>query len=78
MSALHLLIVLLPASGALAMMFVMAFSFSGPRVPGRRAFGVFAGVTGFWCLAAAAEYVTIDFETRVWFGTAVYFGIALT
>ncbi|MEM1402166.1 MAG: diguanylate cyclase [Pseudomonadota bacterium] len=78
MSALHLLVVLLPASGALAMLFVVAFSFSGPRVPGRRAFGLLAAVTGFWCLAAAAEYITVDFEIRYWFGVTAYLGIALT
>ncbi|MEO0436537.1 MAG: histidine kinase N-terminal 7TM domain-containing protein [Pseudomonadota bacterium] len=78
MSYLHLLSVLLPASCALAMMFVVAFALTGPKLPGRREFGVFAAVTGFWCVTAAAEYLTVDFETRRVFGLSVYLGAAAT
>lgn len=78
MSFLHLISVLLPASGAVAMLFVVAFAFTGPKLPGRREFGCFAAITGFWCLTAAAEYLTVDFETRRIFGLSVYLGAATT
>ncbi|MEM6605807.1 MAG: histidine kinase N-terminal 7TM domain-containing protein [Pseudomonadota bacterium] len=78
MTFIQLLMVLLPAGGALAMMFVAAFAFNGPRIPGRREFGVLALVTGFWCAMAAAEYLTVEFQTRKFFGQCVYIGAAFT
>lgn len=76
MGTLHVLLVLLPACGALAMLFVAAFGLTGPEIPGRRAFGWFAAAVGSWCLAAALEYLATSFPVRKLFGQAIYLGAA--
>ena len=58
------------------MLFVVAFAFSGPAVPGRREFGVFAVFTGLWCALASAEYLSVDFALRQRFASAIYIGAA--
>jgi diguanylate cyclase (GGDEF)-like protein len=74
MTPLQLLIVLLPTVGTLAMLFAAAFAFTGPRVPGRRAFGVFALLVGTWSGFAALEHLAPGFELKQLFGRALYLG----
>jgi diguanylate cyclase (GGDEF)-like protein len=74
----HLIVVLLPGIGALAMVFVAAFAFNGPYVPGRRDFGFMAVLVGVWCGFASLEYLTFDFELRRFLGQCIYLGAAGT
>ena len=66
----------MPALGALAMLFVVSFAFSGPALAGRREFGVVAIFCTLWCGFASAEYFSLDFELRRFFGSALYLGAA--
>lgn len=76
MTLLHTLVVLLPGLGALAMLFLSAYAFSGARAAGRRSFGVFAALVGLWCAMAALEYLVVDFGLKSVFGRLVYLGAA--
>lgn len=76
MTSLQLLIVLLPTVGTVAMLFAAVFAFTGPRVPGRRAFGVFALLVGTWSGFAALEHLAPGFDLKALFGRALYLGCA--